>query len=165
MTICPNCKHNELQGAIFCSECGTQLIASSPIEMPSARLHIDEAPTSPVPVPDLNIVGNSWISMHLIDTGEFIPLKECNEFTLGRASENQPIMPDVDLTCYKAYENGVSRLHAVVRRTEKRVIIMDLGSSNGTYINGVRIAPNLHQVIRNGDVVSIGKLKIQIILT
>ena len=26
MIICPNCKHQELDGALFCSECGAQLV-------------------------------------------------------------------------------------------------------------------------------------------
>lgn len=28
MIICPNCNHKELPGALFCSECGAQLVFS-----------------------------------------------------------------------------------------------------------------------------------------
>ncbi len=163
MNVCPNCNHKELTGTIFCSECGAQLIAGSRNETSPAGVPIDEKPTTPMSATPFG--GNSWISLQLVETGELLPLNEANEFTMGRASENQPIMPDVDLTSCKAYENGVSRLHAVIRRSkDNRVSIMDLGSSNGTYVNGIRISPNIHQVIRNGDVVSVGKLKFQVIL-
>ena len=27
MILCPNCQHKELPGALFCSECGTQLVS------------------------------------------------------------------------------------------------------------------------------------------
>ncbi len=26
MIVCPNCKHQELDGSLFCSECGAQLV-------------------------------------------------------------------------------------------------------------------------------------------
>jgi pSer/pThr/pTyr-binding forkhead associated (FHA) protein len=41
---------------------------------------------------------------------------------------------------------------------------MDLGSSNGTYVNGKRLNPNVEHMLGNGDVVALGKLKIQILL-
>jgi pSer/pThr/pTyr-binding forkhead associated (FHA) protein len=41
---------------------------------------------------------------------------------------------------------------------------MDLGSSNGTYLNGKRLSPNVENVIGHGDVVTLGKLKMQVLL-
>ena len=79
-------------------------------------------------------------------------------------SDAQPIMPDIDLTPYQAYANGVSRLHAVLKREGKRVFVMDLGSSNGTYLNGKRLQPNIDQTLNHGDMLALGKLKIQILL-
>ena len=59
---------------------------------------------------------------------------------------------------------GTSRLHAVIKRNGERITIMDLGSSNGTYVNGKRLTANAEQVLHHGDVVTFGKLKIQILL-
>ncbi len=64
-----------------------------------------------------------------------------------------------------AFEHGVSRLHAVIRLVNGEASLMDLGSSNGTYLNGVRLIPNTESPIRHGDLVALGKLKIQIILS
>ncbi len=107
---------------------------------------------------------NNWVTLHLLDTGQVLPLTERNEFTLGRISEGQSIMPDIDLSPYQAYARGVSRLHAVLKREASRVFLMDLGSSNGTFVNGKRLAPNVDQSVANGDVIALGKLKIQILL-
>jgi hypothetical protein len=107
---------------------------------------------------------DNWASLHLLDSGQILPLGDRTEFTLGRVSEAQPIMPDIDLTPYQAYANGVSRLHAVLKREGKRVFVMDLGSSNGTYLNGIRLTPNVDQTINHGDMLALGKLKIQILL-
>jgi hypothetical protein len=106
----------------------------------------------------------TWASLHLLDSGQILPLGDRTEFTLGRVSEAQPIMPDIDLTPYQAYANGVSRLHAVLKREGKRVFVMDLGSSNGTYLNGKRLTPNVDQTLNHGDMLALGKLKIQILL-
>jgi len=83
---------------------------------------------------------------------------------LGRISEGQPIMPDIDLSPYQAYARGVSRLHAVLKRESSHVFLMDLGSANGTFVNGKRLNPNVDHSIANGDVIALGKLKIQVLL-
>lgn len=163
MITCPNCKHTEADGAIFCSECGAQLIKLE--GQTQSFQDLDEEFLS-APVGDEQVaVENAWISLHLLENGEIIPISDRTDFTLGRVSESQPIMPDVDLTSYKAYDNGVSRLHAVIRRNPVGAMIMDLGSANGTYINGVRIQPNVEQPLHHGDLVAFGKLKMQIILS
>jgi hypothetical protein len=107
---------------------------------------------------------DAWAAIHLTDSGQILPLSDRKEFTLGRISESQPIMPDIDLTPYQAYACGVSRLHAVLRSEGEQVFVMDLGSSNGTYLNGVRLQPNTNQVLNHGDILSLGKLKIQVLL-
>lgn len=104
------------------------------------------------------------IMVHVIDNGKLIPVTDKTEFTVGRASEGQPITPDVDLGEFNAFDFGVSRLHIVVRLVGEKLSIMDLGSSNGTFINGVRVPVNSVQSISSGDVVSLGKFRIQILV-
>jgi hypothetical protein len=106
----------------------------------------------------------SWGSLHLLDTGQVLPLSTRSEFTLGRTSEGQPIAPDIDLTPYQAYAGGVSRLHAIIKRDGTRIMFMDLGSANGSFLNGKKLQPNVEQAINHGDIVSLGKLKIQILV-
>lgn len=166
MIICSNCQHKNVAGAMFCAECGAQLdgvetlitqaITDEDIERElKSKAGRPEAPAVP---------SNSWLSLHLMDSGKILPLASRNEFTLGRLSEGQPIMPDIDLTPYQAYASGVSRLHAVVKRDSNRVMVMDLGSSNGTYLNGRRLNPHMEESLNHGDIVALGKLKIQVLL-
>ncbi len=165
MIVCPNCQHNNLDGTVFCVECGMQLSGVQSIV--TQNISADDWPSPPlekkkplVQTRDLD----TWASLHLLDSGQILPLGDRSEFTLGRVSEAQPIMPDIDLTPYQAYANGVSRLHAVLKREGQRVFVMDLGSSNGTYLNGKRLTPNVDQTLNHGDLLSLGKLKIQILL-
>jgi len=166
MIICSNCQHENVSGTLFCVECGTQLDGVETLTTKSvtqdqitqdlkSRSASVEPPSSPA---------NSWISLHLMDSGKILPLASRTEFTMGRLSEGQPIMPDIDLTPYQAYASGVSRLHAVIKRESEKTIVMDLGSSNGTYLNGRRLNPHTEEELKHGDVVALGKLKIQVLL-
>ncbi len=173
MIVCMNCRHANMDGAIYCSECGAPLSATEsssthdigPIreeELPKVEPK-PEPPPMPAEIPAQGLADN-WVTLHLLDTGQMLPLAERNEFTLGRISEGQPIMPDIDLSPYQAYANGVSRLHAVIKRGPDSVVLMDLGSANGTFLNGKRLSPNVERDLANGDVVALGRLKIQILL-
>ena len=106
----------------------------------------------------------SWISLHLIESGQILPLADRTEFTLGRSAEGQPIVPDVDLSSYNAYANGVSRLHAAIKLVNNRTVVVDLGSSNGTFLNGVRLSPYIETPVSHGDLIYLGKLKIQVLI-
>ncbi len=105
------------------------------------------------------------ISLHLVDSGKVMHLAGRNEFTFGRVTEGQPILPDVDLSMYEAYSQGVSRLHASIKIAGQRVVIMDLGSSNGTRVNGQKIIPHVDYPLSHGDIVALGKLKFQVLIT
>ncbi len=166
MIVCPNCQHKEVTGAIFCSHCGVQLLTAAMLE--THKIHTAEtrakdflktAPYQALPAE----LSASWISLHMVDSGQIVPLANRTEFTLGRVTEGQPIMPDVDLSPYNAYANGVSRLHAVLKRDGEKAIIIDLGSSNGTYINGNRIIPHTEHDVSHGDLIYLGKLKFQVL--
>jgi hypothetical protein len=152
---------------MFCAECGAQLIGADSFTTQSIsteefkKVGGDIAKTDKYQPFDGE---DAWGSLHLLDTGQVIPLSVRNEFTLGRVSEGQPIMPDIDLSQHQAYAAGVSRLHAIIKRGSNCMIFMDLGSANGSFINGKRLSPNEEITLKHGDIVALGKLKIQILL-
>jgi hypothetical protein len=168
MIVCSKCGHENMAGSIHCSECGTRLDpAGTEFDTQSIQMEPGDmrGPSKPVEVRRATAGRlDTWGTLHLLDTGQMLPLSDRNEFTLGRISEGQPIMPDIDLSPYHAYASGVSRLHAVVRRGSGGITVMDLGSSNGTYLNGKRLTPNAEHLLHHADVVALGKLKIQVLL-
>ncbi|MBI5935009.1 MAG: FHA domain-containing protein [Chloroflexi bacterium] len=164
MTVCPNCHFQNPIGSIFCADCGAQLATG---DSPTHSINTSKV-TAPVgepppPVPSV-LVDNAWASLHLMESGQILPLSTRNEYTLGRLSESQPVVPDLDLSPHQAYAAGVSRLHASIKRDGKRVAIMDLGSANGTYINGKRLTPQTERLLNHGDVVALGKFKFQVLI-
>jgi hypothetical protein len=167
MIICSNCKHSNMDGALLCAECGAQLVGKDALTTQNITTQQFESVVERIPRSDMYQPfdgSDAWGSLHLLDTGQVLPLSVKNEFTIGRVSEGQPIMPDVDLSPYHAYAAGVSRLHAVIKRDGDRIIFVDLGSANGTYINGKRLNPNVEQVINHGDIIALGKLKLQVLV-
>jgi hypothetical protein len=166
MIVCPNCKHSNMAGSMFCMECGAQLAGADILTTQNMDAGQEpEAVQQKTPASrPVAVTLNTWITLHLMDTGQVIPLNDRSEFTLGRISDGQPIMPDVDLSPYQAYANGVSRLHAVIKQASHHILVMDLGSVNGTYVNGKRLNPNVEQTVNNGDIISLGKLKMQVLL-
>jgi hypothetical protein len=171
MIDCPNCHHHNLTGAAFCAECGAMLISTEtltthrmdPDDPAAAAAAAPVAARSAAPIRTAPPTDN-WLTLHLMDSGEMLPLADRNEFTLGRVSEGQPVMPDIDLGPFQAYTHGVSRLHAVIRRGVEDVHICDLESANGTFVNGQRLPPNEEHALAHGDMVALGGLKIQILL-
>lgn len=166
MIACPNCNHENMAGAAFCVECGTMLMNAETLT--TQKIHADELPAPAPSRPQKPVLpvapSDNWLTLHLLDSGEMLPLTERNEFTLGRVSEGQPVMPDIDLGPYQAYTRGVSRLHAVIRRGVDHVMLSDLESANGTFVNGQRLPPNQEHALAHGDVISLGSLKMQVLL-
>ena len=53
------------------------------------------------------------------------------------------VFPDVDLTAFGGTASGASRRHALLRSTGGTWSITDLNTTNGTFVNGTRIASNV----------------------
>jgi len=53
---------------------------------------------------------------------------------------------------------SVSRLHARVEKVDDQLILSDLNSTNGVYLNGIRLHPNEQRMIETGDEIRIGSL-------
>ncbi len=170
MILCPNCHHQEVAGSLFCSECGAQLVSTEHL-----ATQVISRNTSEILIPSLESATNTnsgtttntpdaMVSLYLVDSGQILHLAGRSEFTLGRVAESQPILPDVDFSPYEAYSQGVSRLHASLKIINQRVVITDLGSSNGTRVNGQKIMPHIDYLLNHGDVVALGKLKLQVLI-
>ena len=171
MIHCPNCGHNEPAGALFCSECGAKVDQNSPADQLAMETSTVEVPASELPPTDHfeppatqgpQGEPNDRVTLRILAEGVDISLAEDDEFTLGRVSEGQPLIPEVDLGPFNAYDLGVSRLHAVISVTGEKVIITDLGSANGTWVNAGRVSPHNSQKLKDGDMITLGKLQIQV---
>ena len=167
MITCPNCHHQELEGTLFCNDCGAKLIAADSMVTQAFRRTTTGALKKPFTHPHSAPGGTASldtpVSLHFLDSGEVIHLSGQREYSLGRSVEGRA-SPDIDLSPYEAYAQGVSRLHATLKLVNQRVWITDLDSSNGTRVNGQKISPNIDFPLNHGDLIVLGKLKMQFLI-
>lgn len=91
------------------------------------------------------------------------PLRERTEIVLGRASEDNILIPDMDLNPYQGTELGVSRAHATLTYEDGVVTIADMGSANNTFLNGAQVHPREIRVVPDGAELKLGKLQMRVI--
>jgi CRP-like cAMP-binding protein len=95
-----------------------------------------------------------------IESGLVFPLAEGRETTVGRIDPVTGINPEVDLTAIDA-KRSTSRRHARIRREDDGSfsVIEDVGTMNGTFVNGVRLAAGRAFPIKAGDTVTFGTIQ------
>ena len=80
---------------------------------------------------------------------------------LGRGDPVANYYPDLDLSPYGGQEGGVSRRHATIIQDDenKALYLEDLGSTNGTRINGFSLESRRRYRLRDGDELEFGKVQ------
>ncbi len=68
------------------------------------------------------------------------------DISLGRSSRNDVVIKD----------KFVSKNHLLIREKNQRYYLEDLGSANGTFLNGVKIDPNELIELQNNDKIGVG---------
>lgn len=168
MTECSECGGYEPQGALFCSECGAFLLPTVEDE-DGAKLPFTDAltpPTAPILVgQETNPATEAQKITFLIpSSGRRIRMDLDQEIQIGRADPNAQHYPELDLTEDQGDAHGVSRLHALIRRSDEGVVLIDDSSTNGTLLNGYQLPPDLPYPIHSGDEVRFGQLLVHIFL-
>ncbi len=85
-----------------------------------------------------------------------------DKIVIGRGDPVANFAPDLDLTPYGGQEGGVSRRHAAVIRDDenKALYLEDLGSTNGTRINGFLLEPRRRYRLCDGDEIELGRVRV-----
>jgi CRP-like cAMP-binding protein len=89
-------------------------------------------------------------------TGTAFFMSNGDETTIGRADPVTGILPDVDLTPVDT-NRSVSRRHAkIIRSGSEYLILEEVGTVNGTYVNDQRIPTGVPVTLHDGDMLKIG---------
>lgn len=145
--MCPECGYTNRSGMLFCDNCGLSLVEQ------------DGIPTKKLPEERDRRSSKTPIMIHVRDTTQPIIIHPAPRVVLGRIEPSGSLEgPDVDLTPYGAPEMGVSRIHAALTNDEDKLSLVDMGSSNGTFLNGQRLFPNQALPVHDGDEIRLGRL-------
>jgi len=80
------------------------------------------------------------------------------ELIIGRASKKT--VPDIDLSPFGGSTAGVSRKHSRLLCQHGEWFVEDLGSTNGTFVNGEKIAPNQKVSVKHNDTIRCGQIEL-----
>ncbi|HLE41185.1 MAG TPA: FHA domain-containing protein [Nitrospirota bacterium] len=141
---CKECDMENIDGALFCEECGAKLDMMEPLQDTAVE------------------TGNGSQLVLTSRDGSKLDIPAKDEVVIGRDDPVSEVFPDLDLTDLGGMDSGVSRKHAIIHRTGAEYTIEDLESTNGTYVNKKRIQPHVPQAIKAGDELRFGKLALAV---
>ena len=166
MIECPSCGHLHRPGTLFCSECGVYLLTGGPLRtepLPESDLPATRA--DPWESGEKGGPGEAQREMQLVivpPSGRQLALPAEGEAVIGRLDATRGVFPNIDLTPEGGLEGGVSRRHARIHRQKAQYFVEDLGSANGTFLNGQRLTPYLPHPLHDGDELQLGRVRIQV---
>lgn len=114
-------------------------------------------PPPPAPVPTPAVTQLQTISVRLRHVQTDTPLelpKQLSTIRIGKPNDRTP--PDIDVSGFPDSEI-VSRTHAKLLVEGDVYYIEDVGSSNGTYVNGLPLPAGNRHRLRPGDRIALGK--------
>jgi pSer/pThr/pTyr-binding forkhead associated (FHA) protein len=171
---CQECGKEAQPGEVICSSCGGALtdaeldlpeVAAYPVSPPAEAgeeplAGETETPTAPrmplaPPMPESLSAGQPQGPHLEVTVGSLSGSYELNPSitTVGRADPTVGYRPDVDLSM----DQAVSRRHAEIRRGSAGYVIFDLGSTNGTIVNGRQIPRQQEVPLADGDEIRVGE--------
>ena len=96
------------------------------------------------------------------NTAKTVTVEITDRLVVGRRASAAQTRPDLDLNRYGGYINGVSRKHIQIIKDADILTVTDLGSKNGTYLNGAKLIPNQSRILRDGDELCLGTLFLRV---
>ena len=171
LTNCPNCGLANAADNLFCEQCGYDFTTGQAPPEPQ----VASPPVEPAPHLGSNVkwvvvveVDREWFGLKGSLADQPCPPASSSTIALtqhtaliGRSSQSRDIHPEIALDG----DTGVSRRHAQLVRSGDDLAVLDLSSTNGTYLVRVgsdpteetaAVEPGLSTPLHDGDRVYVG---------
>ncbi|NOK63148.1 MAG: FHA domain-containing protein [Chloroflexi bacterium AL-W] len=119
-------------------------------------------PMAPVAPPQRMMLAPA--KLLIVSSGVELPLPTNHQAIVGRADPVSHFFPDIDLAAHKALEFGVGRRHAQIHIQNGQIVLEDLDSTNGTFLNGQKLSAHQPQVLNHEDQIQFGQLIVRVYL-
>lgn len=166
---CTQCGHTNPHGALYCEKCFALLLDTHPVS--SRTTTIDPASLNlPASVKRLQVTDRlaqaeklnpHSVALYVGGRSEPLIVVVVRQAILGRVAPHDAYIR-VDLSHYDGLDKGVSRQHATLKRINNKLLIEDLGSSNGTWLDGELLQPYQPTAITSGARLRLGQLELEI---
>jgi hypothetical protein len=168
MIECPACSCRISSDASLCSRCGVCLADDAPLftlQLPEGKLPSSQAdPWSRI------VDGREEVELPVDTTALRVTVTRSarqiafplpiQEICLGRRDVSCSVSPDLDLAPDGGFWEGVSREHAKILQLGNRLLVEDVGSANGTFLDDECIKPYLLYPLREGATLQLGGLQL-----
>jgi FHA domain len=161
MKMCPHCHFANPIDATFCARCSVSLI---PLLTARVTPSVPEQAIKPSPPKHDEFIAKLQPDMLLLmvaGTGQPIYFKKSKATILGREM-NTEAQARIDLTAYDGLLLGVSRQHVSIEATKTGYSICDLESTNGTWLNGVKLVPHRQYKLESGNLLRLGQMGVYV---
>ena len=157
--LCPVCKSKNVDTALVCSHCGAALE-----ENLTNLVAITEHPPAEdvASFIDVAMIPEGGIGIFVAGAPKPYYMAVYKELIIGRQSE-ATLESTLDLSDLDAFNMGVSRRHAMIRRTESGFEIIDLTSRNGTWLNAEQLVPNKPYPFASGSQLRLGRMRLFVV--
>lgn len=173
---CPSCLAlvrnpgaTRFRGFLTCTSCGNKFLAT--FEEEGSGAGVGQSTTAAIPASEIaailaqpatedeptaeatrnmeettDLPARAAARLRLLGSNRIMPLEKFR-FTIGRSGSDLAVD-----------DPAISRQHAVIENHSEKFLLKDLGSTNGTFLNGKRITI---EFLRPGDVIQAGKIKLR----
>ena len=95
------------------------------------------------------------VLMETRETDFVLESMEKGKYPLLMIHKESVVVGSMDIACnYILREKGVSRMHAKLMKKPDGIFLLDLNSTNGTYLNGELIQSGEEYLLEEGDLVA-----------
>jgi hypothetical protein len=164
--FCPVCKNKNDREAVICVHCGAPLVT---YDTDSAATKTTDGHTELTQKIegfffDEALIPAQGIAIYVENNPKPIFSSSDEEFVIGRKVDGKETSSSfLDLSAFGGYHLGLSRRHAMVRRTKLGYEVIDLSSSNGTWLNDERLTSNLSYPFSSGSQLRLARLRLYVL--
>ena len=160
--FCPICKNKNDRKAVTCKYCGGLLDDTHTARAITTR-NTGGLSVDPIKLPDnfidYGMIPKDGIAIYPAGMPKPMYLHIDKELIIGRKT-GETTESFLDLSELGGFNLGLSRRHALIRRVESGFEVVDLSSTNGSWLNNKRLIPNEPYPFENGAQLRFGLLQI-----
>lgn len=164
--FCPVCKNKNDRNAVVCIHCGASFdryppetgVTTKNADIPD--LIAGEILNAPI---EKELIPEDGIAIYVAGSAKPVYLRFDTELIFGRKTDEPSDVPILDLTELGGYQMGLSRRHAMIRRTDEGYELIDLFSTNGSWLNDERMVPNKPYRLLSGAQLRFGRMRLLVL--